>query len=68
VVEAFRPTTELIETPVPTPSAGRPAKMAWTTAVLAIVAFLAAIDRQSFAVLLVPIQKDLGVSDAAMGC
>ena len=39
----------------------------WALAVLSIVAFLAAIDRQAFSVLLVPIQKDLHVSDAAMG-
>ncbi len=40
---------------------------AWSVFVLSMVALLAAIDRQSFAVLLVPIQKDLHVSDAAMG-
>ena len=34
---------------------------------LAAVALLASIDRQAFAVLLVPIQRDLKVSDAAMG-
>ncbi len=39
----------------------------WITLLLALVALLAAIDRQAFAVLLVPIQRDLKVSDAAMG-
>ena len=40
---------------------------AWVTIVLALVWFLAATDRNILAVLLVPIQKDLGVGDAAMG-
>lgn len=39
----------------------------WTVGVLAVVAFLATVDRQAFAVLLVPIQKELQVSDGAMG-
>ncbi|MDE2462531.1 MAG: MFS transporter, partial [Alphaproteobacteria bacterium] len=43
------------------------ARRVWTTTMLAVVAFLAATDRNILAVLLVPIQKDLGVSDAAMG-
>ncbi|HEY2659774.1 MAG TPA: MFS transporter [Caulobacteraceae bacterium] len=45
---------------------GRAART-WSVFTLSLVALLAAIDRQSFAVLLVPIQKDLHVSDAAMG-
>lgn len=39
----------------------------WTVAVLAVVAFLATVDRQAFAILLVPIQNELRASDAAMG-
>lgn len=39
----------------------------WTLSVLAVVAFLATVDRQAFAILLVPIQSELRVSDAAMG-
>lgn len=39
----------------------------WTLSVLAVVAFLATVDRQGFAILLVPIQNELRVSDAAMG-
>jgi predicted MFS family arabinose efflux permease len=39
----------------------------WTLAVLALVAFIATVDRQAFVVLLVPIQKQLQVGDAAMG-
>jgi predicted MFS family arabinose efflux permease len=50
---------------VAAPAKGR--SIAWTTTVLALVGFLAAVDRQTFSVLLVPIQKDLKVSDAAMG-
>jgi predicted MFS family arabinose efflux permease len=40
---------------------------AWVAIVLAMVAFLAAVDRNILSILLVPIQKDLHVSDAAMG-
>ena len=40
---------------------------AWVTIMLAMVAFLAAVDRNILSVLLVPIQKDLHVGDAAMG-
>lgn len=39
----------------------------WTAAALGVLAFLAYIDRQILGVLLVPIQKDLHVNDAAMG-
>ncbi|AUW57167.1 hypothetical protein C1T17_02760 [Sphingobium sp. SCG-1] len=39
----------------------------WTLAVLTIVGFLAAVDRQAFTVLLVPMQEHLQVSDSAMG-
>jgi predicted MFS family arabinose efflux permease len=39
----------------------------WTLGVLAVVAFLATVDRQAFAVLLVPVQQELQVSDSAMG-
>ena len=39
----------------------------WTLAVLTMITFLAAVDRQVFTTLLVPIQKDLHVGDAAMG-
>ncbi len=39
----------------------------WTAAALGLLAFLAYIDRQILGVLLVPIQRDLHVSDAAMG-
>jgi MFS family permease len=39
----------------------------WTLGVLAVVAFLASVDRQAFSVLLVPIQRQLQVSDGAMG-
>lgn len=39
----------------------------WTLAILALVAFLAMVDRQAFSVLLVPMQQDLDVSDGAMG-
>jgi predicted MFS family arabinose efflux permease len=45
----------------------RRSSSAWGTAVLALIAMLAGIDRQAFAVLLVPIQKQIHVSDAAMG-
>jgi MFS family permease len=41
--------------------------MPWTVTVLATIGFLASVDRPSFATLLVPIQKDLHVGDAAMG-
>jgi len=52
----------------PTPPAGGGALQRWWTVfLLALVSMLAGIDRQSFAVLLVPIQKDLHVSDTAMG-
>lgn len=44
-----------------------PPRRYWTLVVLAVVAFLATVDRQAFAVLLVPIQAELHVSDAAMG-
>jgi predicted MFS family arabinose efflux permease len=43
------------------------ARRYWTLGVLAAVAFLATVDRQAFVVLLVPIQRDLQASDAAMG-
>ena len=43
------------------------ASRAWTVTMLGVVAMLAAVDRNILSVLLVPIQKDLGVSDAAMG-
>lgn len=43
------------------------AQRAWVAIVLAMVWFLAAIDRNILSVLLVPIQKDLHVGDAAMG-
>jgi predicted MFS family arabinose efflux permease len=42
-------------------------KRAWIAVMLAVVAFLAATDRNILSVLLVPIQNDLKVSDAAMG-
>lgn len=42
-------------------------RRAWITVVLGLVWFLAATDRNILSVLLVPIQKDLGVGDAAMG-
>lgn len=42
-------------------------KRAWIAFMLAVVAFLAATDRNILSVLLVPIQNDLKVSDAAMG-
>jgi predicted MFS family arabinose efflux permease len=42
-------------------------RRAWIAIVLAMVACLAAVDRNILSVLLVPIQKDLGVGDAAMG-
>jgi len=40
---------------------------AWGAFILALVALLAAVDRQTFSVLLVPIQKQIHVNDAAMG-
>ena len=40
----------------------------WATVVLSLVAMLAAIDRQSFSVLLVPIQKQIHASDVRDGC
>jgi predicted MFS family arabinose efflux permease len=40
---------------------------AYITAMLAVVAMLAMTDRNIMSILLVPIQEDLGVSDAAMG-
>jgi predicted MFS family arabinose efflux permease len=39
----------------------------WATVVLALVGLLSAVDRNILALLLVPIKKDLGVSDSAMG-
>jgi predicted MFS family arabinose efflux permease len=42
-------------------------RRAWITIVLALVWFLAAVDRNILSVLLVPIQKDLHVNDTAMG-
>jgi predicted MFS family arabinose efflux permease len=50
-----------------TAGAGRIQRRYWTLGVLAVVAFLATVDRQAFAVLLVPIQAQLKVGDAAMG-
>ncbi|WP_342238486.1 MFS transporter [Inquilinus sp. OTU3971] len=52
------------------PAKAAPARLAtryWTLAILALVAFLAMVDRQAFSVLLVPMQRDLGVSDGKMG-
>jgi len=43
------------------------ARRYWTLAILALVAFLAMVDRQAFSVLLVPMQRDLRVGDGAMG-
>jgi len=43
------------------------ASRAWTVTMLGVVAMLAAVDRNILSVLLVPIQKDLRVNDAAMG-
>lgn len=43
------------------------ARRTWITLMLGVVAFLAATDRNILSVLLVPIQNDLNVSDAAMG-
>jgi predicted MFS family arabinose efflux permease len=48
-------------------SAGGRLQRAWVAIMLAMVAFLAAVDRNILSVLLVPIQKDLHVGDAAMG-
>ncbi len=42
-------------------------RRSWITLMLALVAFLAATDRNILAVLLVPIQRDLHVGDTAMG-
>jgi predicted MFS family arabinose efflux permease len=44
-----------------------PAYSMYVTVMLALVATLSATDRNILSVLLVPIQKDLGVGDAAMG-
>lgn len=50
------------------PASAPAARDTWyATFILALVAMLAAADRNIMSVLLVPIQKDLGVSDAAMG-
>jgi predicted MFS family arabinose efflux permease len=54
----------IVHAPVDVP---RPRRRYWTLGVLAAVAFLATVDRQAFAVLLVPIQAELKVGDAAMG-
>jgi len=43
------------------------ARSTWVLVMLAVVSFLAATDRNILSVLLVPIQNDLKVSDAAMG-
>jgi predicted MFS family arabinose efflux permease len=48
-------------------AAGGALRRWWTVWLLAAVSLLAGVDRQSFAVLLAPIQKDLRVDDAAMG-
>lgn len=42
-------------------------RSAYITAMLAVIAMLAMTDRNIMSILLVPIQQDLGVSDAAMG-
>jgi predicted MFS family arabinose efflux permease len=44
-----------------------PAYSFWVTVVLSLVWLLAAVDRNVLALLLVPIKKSLGASDAAMG-
>jgi len=44
-----------------------PRSGAWTVLLLSLAALFASFDQQAFAVLLVPIQEDLKVSDAAMG-
>ncbi|MDB5446509.1 MAG: transporter [Phenylobacterium sp.] len=48
-------------------AAGAKAGSGWVIFILSLVALIAAVDRQAFSVLLVPIQKDLKVSDTAMG-
>lgn len=50
----------------PRPSSGT-ATRGWTLVLLALVAFLAMVDRQAFSVLLAPMQRDLRVGDGAMG-
>jgi predicted MFS family arabinose efflux permease len=44
-----------------------PAYSVWVTVVLSMVSLLAAVDRNILSLLLVPIKKSLGASDAAMG-
>lgn len=52
----------------PAPGVARPSRAdLWTTAVLAIAAFVVAMHQNAVAVLLTPIQRDLGFSDTAMG-
>lgn len=58
------PTVSAISAPATAPSR---ASGAWATALLALVAFLAAMHQNVLAVLLVPVQRDLQLSDAAMG-
>ena len=55
-------TTELVDTPYPSPA------MAWTMVVLLTLAYIISyLDRSILGALVQPIKADLGVSDEAMG-
>jgi predicted MFS family arabinose efflux permease len=59
--------TELVQSASASAGALGARRRYWTLSILALVAFLATVDRQAFSILLVPIQSELRVSDAAMG-
>jgi predicted MFS family arabinose efflux permease len=58
------PTLSAISAPATAPAR---VSGAWATALLALVAFLAAMHQNVLSILLVPVQHDLQLSDAAMG-
>ena len=60
---AAQPPSASLAEPAPTTARSG----AWIIFLLSLSALFAAFDQQAFSVLLVPIQKDLKVSDAAMG-